>query len=205
LIGKVRLRHRATARRHRGRTTLADTGVATGKDCNAMESSESNYSAKWFVLLIQTTDRIEDTSDNFCRPASIVIDVLETDSEPSSESKQAKPSSEAAFTDSVGSHLLARQFSNDLSIGLADCPSLARSGTKEAASSISTIRSWECAPVSQAELHRNMSSTQLAGSQLSITYFTDSTDCKGKTVEEIPEMNCAFRNGMSTDTGSLAF
>uniref|UniRef100_A0A1I8G6R9 WSC domain-containing protein n=1 Tax=Macrostomum lignano TaxID=282301 RepID=A0A1I8G6R9_9PLAT len=228
----------------------------SGKDCmpwsrlwNVQEDMMYFHGIELFGkmvrLLIQTPDRIEDTSDNFCRPASIVIDVLETDSGafkrqivsgsvpvcfPAAAQLHmssgrislqnffligvekcnipvcsSKTVVRGAFTDSVGSHLLARQFSNDLSIGLADCTFAGQKCTKEHFVNIDHPQLGMCHQFLKQSFIANMSSTQLAGSQLSITYFTDSTDCKGKTVEEIPEMNCAFRNGMSTDTGSLAF
>uniref|UniRef100_A0A1I8FAW6 WSC domain-containing protein n=1 Tax=Macrostomum lignano TaxID=282301 RepID=A0A1I8FAW6_9PLAT len=226
---------KSNSRRIAGALHWSDEPESLWQRLHAMESSVE-CSRRYDVLSRNRTirqngssadsnpDRIEDTSDNFCRPASIVIDVLETDSGafkrqivsgsvpvcfPAAAQLHmssgrislqnffligvekcnipvcsSKTVVRGAFTDSVGSHLLARQFSNDLSIGLADCtfrwPEVHQGALRQYRPSAAGM----CHQFLKQSFIANMSSTQLAGSQLSITYFTDSTDCKGKTVEE---------------------
>uniref|UniRef100_A0A1I8HMR1 WSC domain-containing protein n=1 Tax=Macrostomum lignano TaxID=282301 RepID=A0A1I8HMR1_9PLAT len=236
-----------------GRTNWTESG----RDCLPWSSVENvqmkmklnqgvRFVEKLLRLKIQTPDRIGNTSDNFCRPVSIVIDLAETENgtftrhpvlisnspvcfaDPSLLHTMSVPifqtqffemaferctiptcsaetSVRGVFTDSVGSHLLARQFSNDLSIGLADCTFAGQKCTKEHFVNIDHPQLGMCHQFLKQSFIANMSSTQLAGSQLSITYFTDSTDSKGKTVEGMPEMTSAFHNGMSLEISDLAF
>uniref|UniRef100_A0A1I8HN37 WSC domain-containing protein n=1 Tax=Macrostomum lignano TaxID=282301 RepID=A0A1I8HN37_9PLAT len=236
-----------------GRTNWTESG----RDCLPWSSVENvqmkmklnkgvRFVEKLLRLKIQTPDRIGNTSDNFCRPVSIVIDLAETENgtftrhpvlisnspvcfaDPSLLHTMSVPifqtqffemaferctiptcsaetSVRGVFTDSVGSHLLARQFSNDLSIGLADCTFAGQKCTKEHFVNIDHPQLGMCHQFLKQSFIANMSSTQLAGSQLSITYFTDSTDSKGKTVEDMPEMTSAFHNGMSLEISDLAF
>uniref|UniRef100_A0A1I8IV52 WSC domain-containing protein n=1 Tax=Macrostomum lignano TaxID=282301 RepID=A0A1I8IV52_9PLAT len=117
----------------------------------------------------------------------------------------AVPSVTGAVRDSVGSHLLARQFGSDLNAGLAECSFAGQKCTKDDFVNVAHPQLGMCHKFLKQRFTANMTSTQLAESQLSIKYFTDSTDSKGQTVSNINKLTRVVRDSHGSDATQVAF
>uniref|UniRef100_A0A1I8IQF7 Amiloride-sensitive sodium channel n=1 Tax=Macrostomum lignano TaxID=282301 RepID=A0A1I8IQF7_9PLAT len=115
------------------------------------------------------------------------------------------PTVTAAIRDGIGSHLLALQFSSDLSFTLAECSFGGQSCTKDDFLSVSHPQLGMCHHFMKQRFTQNMSSSQLADSQLSIKYFTDSTDSNGGTIPELDKLNRIVHRSVSNDERKIAF
>uniref|UniRef100_A0A1I8H573 alanine--tRNA ligase n=1 Tax=Macrostomum lignano TaxID=282301 RepID=A0A1I8H573_9PLAT len=200
-------------------------------------------------IYIRVPDEIENSEDNFCRSASIVVDSVpswdetmimrhsvfsssvpicipedflvglatpqimgfvsffelsvETCDIP--KCYTTAPSVTSAISDSVGRHLLARQFGSDLGVSLVECSFAGQKCTKEDFVNFAHPQLGMCHQFLKQRFTANMSSTQLAESQLSVKYFTDSTDAKGQTLSNIDKLTRVVRGGRSADARQTAF
>ncbi|PAA48513.1 hypothetical protein BOX15_Mlig006056g1 [Macrostomum lignano] len=214
----------------------------------ARRGSEVGFMDEVREMLIQTPDRLEGESDNYCRPVSVVVDSVNIhgpkdfqrfsaiDSEvpvcipedfwaniPSITIKfgylfnmifqtcnvplcyTEVPSVTATIRDSVGEHLLARQFGSDLNAGLTECSFAGQKCTKDDFLNVAHPQLGMCHKFLKQRFTANMTSTQLAESQLSIKYFTDSTDSKGQTVSNIDKLTRVVRDSRGSDATQVAF
>uniref|UniRef100_A0A1I8HSZ3 Amiloride-sensitive sodium channel n=1 Tax=Macrostomum lignano TaxID=282301 RepID=A0A1I8HSZ3_9PLAT len=111
-----------------------------------------------------------------------------------------------AIRDSVGRHLLARQFGSDLSIALASCSFAGQKCTNEHFVNFEHPQLGMCHQFLKRKFTANMTSTQLANSELSIMYFTDSTDSKGRLPFGMEKLNQVVHDSVmsSSDDSNMA-
>uniref|UniRef100_A0A1I8HKR9 Degenerin unc-8 n=1 Tax=Macrostomum lignano TaxID=282301 RepID=A0A1I8HKR9_9PLAT len=111
-----------------------------------------------------------------------------------------------AIRDSVGRHLLARQFGSDLSIALASCSFAGQKCTNEHFVNFEHPQLGMCHQFLKKKFTANMTSTQLANSELSIMYFTDSTDSKGRLPFGMEKLNQVVHDSVmsSSDDSNTA-
>uniref|UniRef100_A0A1I8HJZ9 Amiloride-sensitive sodium channel n=1 Tax=Macrostomum lignano TaxID=282301 RepID=A0A1I8HJZ9_9PLAT len=111
-----------------------------------------------------------------------------------------------AIRDSVGRHLLARQFGSDLSIALASCSFAGQKCTNEHFVNFEHPQLGMCHQFLKQKFTANMTSTQLANSELSIMYFTDSTDSKGRLPFGMEKLNQVVHDSVmsSSDDSNTA-
>uniref|UniRef100_A0A1I8IYW4 WSC domain-containing protein n=1 Tax=Macrostomum lignano TaxID=282301 RepID=A0A1I8IYW4_9PLAT len=164
----------------------------------ARRGSEVGFMDEVREMLIQTPDRLEGESDNYCRPVSVVVDSVNIHGPKDFHVT-------ATIRDSVGEHLLARQFGSDLNAGLTECSFAGQKCTKDDFLNVAHPQLGMCHKFLKQRFTANMTSTQLAESQLSIKYFTDSTDSKGQTVSNIDKLTRVVRDSRGSDATQVAF